>query len=145
MAGEMHYWLINANSEKKEKPIQRTSCYKRAGMERERGGGDYTSIVVRQRSTNEHGEKQKNITLGGGEKLCLYSIFFFNIFLKSTGRRERTAMAARMETDCRETCPVAVVIIYRVVPARMKKKDGGATPTWEKQDFNNQQLHELVR
>lgn len=44
------------------------------------------------------------------------------------GKRERRAMAARMRIDCNERCPVVVVSSQSTVPARMKKKEGGATP-----------------
>ena len=37
-------------------------------------------------------------------------------------------MAARMRMDCIDMWPEDVVNWYRVVPALMKKKEGGATP-----------------
>ena len=58
-----------------------------------------------------------------------YSIFFFITFLKKTGSKERMAKKAKIRMECIETCPEAVVSWYNVVPARMKKKEGGATPT----------------
>ena len=41
---------------------------------------------------------------------------------------DSTASAASISIDPSEMCPVLVVSSYRVVPARMKKKEGGATP-----------------
>ena len=58
----------------------------------------------------------------------IHDIFFFSVLLNRTGMRERTAMRVRIRMDCIDTCPDAVVSSYRVVPARIKKKEGGATP-----------------
>jgi hypothetical protein len=57
-----------------------------------------------------------------------YESFFIKVLLKKTGNSEMRASRARIKMDAHDMCPVADVISYRVVPARMKRNDGGATP-----------------
>ena len=53
--------------------------------------------------------------------------------MNTTGSRDTTAKRPRMRIEVHDRWPVADVIWYRVVPARMNRKEGGATPKWVKQ------------
>lgn len=56
--------------------------------------------------------------------------------MKTTGRSEMMARTARMKMELHERWPVADVIWYRVVPPRINRKEGGATPKWMKQELS---------
>ena len=61
--------------------------------------------------------------------------FLVRTRLKTTGSRDMTARTARIKMELHERWPVADVIWYRVVPARMNRKEGGATPKWIQQEL----------
>ena len=48
--------------------------------------------------------------------------------LASTGANEMIAIRQRRPRELHDTCPVVVVRSYNAVPARINKKEGGATP-----------------
>jgi len=47
------------------------------------------------------------------------------------------ASTAKIKMEYIDICPEALVSWYNVVPARMKKKDGGATPINQNKTINN--------
>lgn len=59
---------------------------------------------------------------------AFYSSFFCSFFWKQTGKIESTASTPRIAREFQDTASPAVVSLYRVVPALIATKDGGATP-----------------
>lgn len=60
--------------------------------------------------------------------VVLYSSFFWSFLWKHTGKIESTASIPSTAREFQDTASPAVVSLYRVVPAFMATKDGGATP-----------------
>ena len=57
-----------------------------------------------------------------------HSTFLLSHFLNATGNSDNIASNVSINIESIEMCPVVVVSSYRVVPALMNRKDGGATP-----------------
>lgn len=57
-----------------------------------------------------------------------YSIFFFSLFFKRPGTKDRQAHNVKTPIDVHEKASLELVIFCNVLPACMANTEGGATP-----------------